>query len=303
MVSDIFIGVILAAGASIGVALTAALGSTSLRKEQSFGPASATFIGLVTGALIAFSSVVLSNQILALNRINIVIVAIFAIVGVLQNTLARRLWFVAVKNIGANQSNTLTATEGLYSMILAVLFLGESVSLVLGVGAALILFAIFLTEAGSSASLRAGSARLGYTTAMLAAMCYGVRQVLVSYGLSLFPFFLFSLLIAYCSGLFFHVVIERPQRIAEQLRNTPRSTFTAFIVMGVLTVITQMMSFSSLQLAPVVFFAPLFSSYPIFTVLLTRLRASGYDVFGPRTIISVSMVVVGAVLVSIASVL
>ena len=303
MVSNILLGIILAAGAATGVALTAALGSTSFKKEQSSGPASATFLGLAIGSLVAFLVATLTGQISALSRVDLPIVGIFALVGLLQNAVARRLWFVAVKNIGANQSNTLAATEGLYSMVLAVLFLGESVSLILALGAALILFAIFLTEASSSASLRAGSARLGYLTALLAAVCYGVRQVLVSYGLSIFPFFLFSLLIAYTTGLLFHVIIERPGRVVSQLRGTPRATFTAFTVMGVLTILTQMMSFSSLELAPVVFFAPLFSCYPIFTVLLTRIRASGYEVFGRRTFLSVSMVVVGAVLVSVASIL
>ena len=297
------LGIVLAASASFVVALNGAFGSKYLKKLE-YGPASANFVSLVAGTLIALVFVVFSQEIYAISKLTLIVIAVFVAVGVIQNAIARRLWFVSLRHVGSNQANTLVASEGLYSIILAIVFLQERLTAILGIGAALILIAIFLVEVKGSASVREGSAKLGYIAGISSAVFFGTRQVLVSYGLSLFPHFILSIVIAYSSGLLAHVIIERPTRIAGQLRKIPSQAIRVFIIIGVLTVLTQFLTFSSLGISQVVFFAPIFSTYPVFTILLSRLTLGGkYEVLGPRTILSVVMVVTGAVLVSLSSIL
>lgn len=297
------LGVVLAASAALCVALNGAFSSKYLKKLE-YGPASANFVSLATGTIIALLVVIFTGEIFAVSKLTYAVIGVFVAVGVIQNAIARRLWFIAIRHIGSNQANTIGASEGLYSIIFAIIFLQERMTLVLGIGAALILSAIFLVEVKGSASVREGSARFGYIASISSAIFFGVRQILVSYGLSLFPYFVLSMLIAYSSGLLAHVILEKPSTIAGQLRKIPSRAIRMFIIIGVIIVLTQFFVYGSLEISQVVYFAPIFSTYPVFTILVTRLTLSDkYEVLGPRTVLSVIMVVAGAILVSISSTL
>lgn len=301
MISDTLLGVILALGASASIAGIGSIGSRPLMGFKS-NPANATYVALIVSTLILGVLVILTNEVGLLFRIPLPILLIFVVVGILQNGIGRKLWFISVRHIGANQSNTLVSTEVIYSVILAVVFLGESLQLILGVGTALVFAGAVLIEAKKSALKRSGNMALGYETALIAGFVFGATPILIKYGLNIFSYYIPVLFVSFAAAALFLTITGRPKTMIEELRMTPRSALFSFIAMGVLTASTQLCTFSSLKYAPVVFFAPMLSTYPLLTVVFTKIHAEKLEVFGARTLLSAAMVVLGATLVSLASV-
>lgn len=301
MIPETLLGVLLAFGASLSIAAVGSFGSRPFMEFES-NPSNAAYVTLIISSIVLGSAVLLTGQAGLLLKMPLTTLAVFASVGIIQNAVGRRLWFVAIRHIGANQSNTLISTEVIYSVVFAVILLGERVGIVLEVGTALVFVGALLIEGRRSAGRRSGNAMLGYETSIAAAFLFGLTPILISYGLGPFPHFLPALFVTFSSAtIFFSFTIRPKSMLAEVYKNVDR-VFVPFIVISFLTIASQFFIFNSLLYAPVVFYAPILSTYPLFTVLFTRIQVRHIEVFGARTLLSALLVVVGAMLVSLASV-
>ncbi|MCL4518825.1 MAG: EamA family transporter, partial [Thaumarchaeota archaeon] len=194
------------------------------------------------------------------------------------------------------------STEVIYSVIFAVILLGERVGVRLEVGTALVFVGALIIEGRRSAGKRSGNFLFGYETAIIAGFLFGVAPILIRYGLDAFPYYLPALFITFTSATVFYSVTVRPKAVVTRLYKSMNGVIAAFLVIGILTITTQLLIFTSLLYAPVVFFAPMLSTYPLFTIIFTRIRAKQHEVFGLRTLLSALLVVAGAMLVSLAAV-
>jgi len=237
----------------------------------------------------------------SLLSLTILIIAIFAAVGIMHFAIGRQLSYVAEKNIGANQAAPLISTQIVYSVLFAFLLLGESVNLEIIAGTALILGGDFLLEAKTSATKRGGSVRKGYVAAILTSVLFGFSPLLIKAGLGLFDYYNSATFLAYVAALVFYVITRNSGKIILGVKNLPRYALIYYLIAGSLAAIGQLFRFSALTFAPVVIVIPILASHPIFTVMMTRGLARDYEVFHLRTVSAIIVVVAGAILVGIAS--
>ena len=110
---------------------------------QGISPVVGTFISMAASLLIVTVIAALAFRD-ALLAVSLNAVAWFALIGVLNFPLGRLLNFSSVKQIGVARSSPVLAVAPFFSIAMAVLLLGESLTAPIVVGAALILGGIVL---------------------------------------------------------------------------------------------------------------------------------------------------------------
>ena len=110
---------------------------------QHFSPVVGTFVSMTaTLAIIALITALAFRD--ALLAVSLNAVAWFALIGVLNFPLGRFLNFSSVQQIGVARSSPVLAVGPFFAIVMAVLFLGESLTAPIVLGAALILGGILL---------------------------------------------------------------------------------------------------------------------------------------------------------------
>lgn len=286
----------LAVGSSICFAGNRAFASRPLIKSDA---GIITYVSLLVGLAIAGAALLISDERSALVLASALVVVVFALVGIFHYGVGRRLSYVAVKNIGANSTSPLISSNVLYSLIFSVLFLHEKMTVAIGVGTALILSGVLILEIRSSALKRGGKYRTGYLAGITAAAIFGFTPVLISFGLSIFHYYLAAIFIAYASAAIVYTLTLNSPKMIREIIKTPRAVLLLYLISSIFASGAQIFRFAALSFAPVVLIAPILSTNPIFTIILTRAVAKEVEVFTPRTILSIIIVIIGSAVVTI----
>ncbi len=292
------LAVVLALGSSICFAGNRAFASKPLLNSD---PGILTYITLLTGVIATAGALVIANQVGTLLLVSAFVVVIFAIVGIVHYAIGRQLSYLAVKNIGANASSPLLASSVLYSMVFAVLFLQETVTFLIGIGTALILTGVLILEIRSSVLKRHGKYKTGYLAAIFTAAIFGLTPVAISFGLSIYDYYFAAVFISYASATIAYTLTSNTHKIFKGIVKTPSATMTFYIISSIFASGAQLFRFAALSFAPVVLVAPILSTNPIFTIIMTRLVAKDVEVFKLRIIVSMIIVVIGSVLVTVSA--
>jgi drug/metabolite transporter (DMT)-like permease len=141
------------------------------------------------------------------------LMALFALIGVLNSGLSRLLLYVAIRHIGANQAESVHGTTPLFTFALAPLLLHEEPNWQQILGATLIIVGCLLVEAKLSSHNRAGDPRLGVGSALLSAFVFAVVLVLIKADLSSGYPFLEATLVVAVSSLAFNALMYDVRRL------------------------------------------------------------------------------------------
>ncbi|MHB8566172.1 MAG: EamA family transporter [Nitrososphaerales archaeon] len=288
----------LALGSSICFAGNRAFASRPLVKSD---PQIPTFVSLIVGVIITGVATISFFQGISIFYLTVITFAIFGTVGIMHFAIGRQLSYIAEKNIGANQAAPLISTQIIYSVLFAIILLGETVNFEIVAGAAMILAGGFLLEAKSSAAKRGGNLRKGYIAAILTSVLFGFSPLLIKAGLASYDYFTAATFVAYATALIFYTLTRNAGRIIGQAVSLPRYALVFYLISGSLAAMGQLFRFSALSFAPVVIVIPILAAHPIFTVMMTRGLARDYEVFHARTISAIIIVVIGTIIVALSS--
>ncbi|MHB8565836.1 MAG: EamA family transporter [Nitrososphaerales archaeon] len=298
MISGNILGVILALFAAICFAGNRSFASKPLATSR---PIVGTYISIAVGVFVSGVVVLADGQASAILFLTTVALILFALVGIFHFTVARQLSFVAIKNLGANETSAIVSTQILYSLVFAVLLLNEKVTLQIGAGSALILFGLLILDLRSGADKRKGSIKIGVLTALGTGLVYGLTPILIRSGLSLYHYYFAATFVAYVAAMLVFLVTTNPRKMCSEIKSLPRPALLSFVLAGVFAASAQLFRFWTLNIIPVVIVAPILASAPLFTLIFTRKLAYELEVFQPRIIISITMIVIGTIAVSLGS--
>lgn len=264
-------------------------------------PTAANFIGLVVGTALIGVIAVLSGQFSSIFILPPLALVLLALVGLFHFNVSRLLNFTALKEIGANQASPLTSTQILYSVVLGVLFLNERLTLGIGIGAVLIAIGVSILRVGEGAKIRSGRNRAGLVAGLSAGLIWGVSPVVISFALTIYPYFLAATFVSYLFALISYLPVVIYSKVQANLSSTPRRTILLYTLSGLFLVTSQSLRFGALTFAPVILVVPILATVPIVILVFTWLIAKEIEVFQRRTILSIILCVVGTILVSLGS--
>ena len=221
---------------------------------------------------------------------------VFVANGLIHPLLSMYLALEATSRTGPTVSATFSSTAPLFAALTAILFLGESLNALIGLGT-------LATVAGvMTLSWSAGGVPVLLRAALLfatgAAVIRGLNHTIGKFGLELLPSAAMAGFVSFSVSLIGSLVVYRLRNGPVAL-SIPRTGLLYFICTGTLIAIAILCMYSALFAGAVVVVSPIIASYPLFT-LLTSL-AFRDEPLSVRAVCGVCLVVGGVALISLGS--
>jgi drug/metabolite transporter (DMT)-like permease len=235
--------------------------------------------------------------IVPISSITLASVLIFVGVGFFQPGLTRLLTYKGIDTLGVALTDPIRASTPLFSALLAILFLGEQVTLPIVIATFMIIAGIILLSWRASAMKLAGSALyLWYPIA--ASALAGASQVVRKFGLAAVPHPFLAAAVTATSSFVISLVTMRYIEKTDEPWQMNRDCFWWFLAAGVTISLGMTCIYYALDLGKVSVVIPISSTGPLFSLILTALFLRDVERVTLRIVISAGLIVGGVVLIS-----
>ena len=222
---------------------------------------------------------------------------IFVIAGVLQ-AVVRQLTYIGIEKIGAARSGPIRASVPLWSAALAIIFLGERMTVAIAVGTLFVFSGIVLISWRADHGVK--DFRLWYVGApLLAAILGGVVYPLRRYALQFSnePIY-FGAIVGIVGFICTAAYLMFPMTNERLVWN--RASIGYFAAAGAFESLGLLLVFYALTYGPVVMVTPLTATLPLWVVLGSRLFLYDVERITARIVAGAALVVLGTIAIAIA---
>ena len=277
------------------VALTSALVSASAtillrRGLRHDGPYTAVWINLAVGTVLVWLAVALTG---GFGRSSAHGIAVFALAGLIGTVGGRIFRFKGIDLVGAAIAAAIVNLSPLVSSALAIVVLGEHVTLPILVGTLVIVAGTTLLSSGG----RSGGVRpRQLLVPLVSAVCFGVVAVLRKIGLAdmgAVAGFAVNVSAAFAAFTAFLLVAGQAGAMACRRESIPY-----FVAAGVAENLSVLLVIVALTAGSVSVVAPLSSVSPIFVLILSFFFLRGIELLNARIVIGTIAIVAGVYLLS-----
>ena len=216
-------------------------------------------------------------------------VVAFALGGLVGNAVGRRWSFVSIELLGASRSSAIRGISPVVTAFLAVAVFGEVVTPVRWAAIAAIVAGAVLVSWNPGAD-RKGWIGLGVLYAFGAAAGYGIRPILIKYGLNIADTPLAAGMIGSAAALIYSLWRENPAGVRITRFDVSFWLFLVAAVVGALGTVSLIFAISLGEISVVY---PLSSSAPLFAVVFTALLLRGVEDLGWRLLLGAVLIVAG----------
>ena len=222
---------------------------------------------------------------------------LLAAAGLIHLVIARYLFFNSTRIIGANPTVAISRASVIFSVILGVAFLGESVTAQQIVAALLIMFGAVLTTTEISRKTFRISTR-GLLMGLGIAICSSGSATLIRPVMTETDAIYAATFVMYLAAfIVIGVILSFRRQQRRQFMQQDRRTFLILSYAAVFLVIGHLFRFSALQNSPVSVVQPLVATIVIFTLLFSWIVNRRIDVFNWRVVAGIVMVLAGVFLI------
>ena len=258
-------------------------------------PATAVISGLLINIIFLWG---LSLWFAPLSSLTGASILIFAVVGLFQPGLTRLLSYKGIDALGVAITDPIRATTPLFSAMMAIIFLGEKLTLPIVVATLMIMAGItVLSWRNGSMKLTASAVFLWYPIA--ASALAGATQVVRKFGLAAVPHPLVAAAVTATSSFVVSILtlwyVERNQ----QTWKMNRHCFWWFLAAGLTISVAMVCIYYALDLGKVSVVIPIASTGPFFSLLLAATFLRDVERVTSRIVLSAAMIVGGVVLLTL----
>jgi drug/metabolite transporter (DMT)-like permease len=197
-----------------------------------------------------------------------------AIAGILRVTVARTLILAATQHIGSARTSATAATNAFFAAAFGILLLGETMSLFMGVGAALIVgesILIVRSQTGPASTSVPGSHIKGLVLALASAVFLGVSAVLSRLAIPAFASPNQANLFATAAGVLAFAPSLWGKPLRPQIAAWSIQTWGLLILTGTVASLGVTFVYMALSRAPVIFSFTIVQSRPLFVIIIAWL--------------------------------
>jgi len=288
-------------------AVTFAWTNAAVRRGVVSGTAvQATTLSIPLGLPVFAVALLISGQPDALLQMPIRSALVFALVGISHFVIGRYCNYRALAAIGTNLAGPVMQFSLIVSLVLAIVFLGETLTPLRILGIVLILVGpTVVSRDRRKLSLEAPLAftpRLaeGYGFAALASVCYGVSPVLVRYATAeqgLATSLAGGVIGSAAAAVVIAALLFAPGHWYK-LRGVSRQAANWFVMSGILVYVSQIFVYMAVALAPITLIAPIIALGNVFRIHVSRWLNPDHEVFGRDVVAATALSFVGVLALS-----
>jgi drug/metabolite transporter, DME family len=222
---------------------------------------------------------------------------IFVVVGFFQPGLTRLLTYKGIDALGVAITDPIRASTPLFSAIMAIVFLGEQITLPIVVATLMIIAGITLLSWRSGPINIVGSAvYLWYPIA--ASALAGASQVVRKFGLASVPHPFLAAAVTATSSFVVSVLTMWYVEKSQESWQMNRQCFWWFLSGGIVISLAMTCIYYALDLGKVSVVIPIASTGPLFSLILTAIFLRDVERVTVKIVLSAVMIVGGVVLLS-----
>lgn len=312
----------------IAFALAAAVafgfnGATIRRGVATAAASQALYVTVLGGLVLFVLTAALSGQLFRAGEVAVRDYGLLVAGGLVHILLGRYCNFRAISAMGANRVAPVMGSSAFVSVLIAVLFLDETVTVRIGVGIALVMVAPALVArrrtpvpaapAGASDDAPAPDAvpmrnptvtanspdlKEGYLFGIVGAVLWGMGPVLMRAGVDSTGLGILGGLVTYgAAGAVLVLALAIPGQLA-RTASLDRSALRWFVLSTLNSFTANVFRFSALAIAPVTVVVPMIRTYAIFQLGFNYAINRSLESFEPRVLAAVAVSVAGAVLLA-----
>jgi len=223
---------------------------------------------LITMTCCSAVSLIIALFAIPLNQFVTRAVLYFIAAGIIGSFIGRFLFYVGVDKVGASISTPLSEIKPLFSTIVAIVILGERVTLSIALGTVFIIIgAATISSEESGGHIEKKWSKKDLIFPILAGACWGVTHIFRKVGLNITPEPILGLAVQNVAAFTFYPLLFLVQQNQQKLVLNDRKSWFLFSLSGFSAVAAQLCFFYALDLGEVVIVSPL-SSLSAFFLLL-----------------------------------
>lgn len=258
-------------------------------------PATAVISGLLINIIFLWG---VSFLFVPLSSLTSASILIFAFVGLFQPGLTRLLTYKGIDTLGVAVTDPIRATTPLFSAMMAIIFLGEKLTLPIVCATLMIIAGITLL------SWRNGSMKLGGSAVFLwypiaASALAGATQVVRKFGLAAVPHPFLAAAVTATSSFVISIMTLWYVEKSQATWKMNRRCFWWFLAAGITISFGMVCIYYALDLGKVSVVIPIASTGPFFSLILTATFLRDVERVTLRIVTSAAMIVGGVLLLTL----
>ncbi len=276
-------------------ALLFALHNLFTKKALRFSnPATAVISSLLINIVFLWAMALL---LVPMANVTLASVLIFVGVGFFQPGLTRLLTYKGIDAIGVAITDPIRASTPLFSAIMAIIFLGENITLPIVAATIMIIAGIILLSWRSGSMKLAGSAVYLWYPIGASALA-GASQVVRKFGLAAVPHPFLAAAVTASSSLVVSILTMWYVEKTQETWKMNRQCFGWFLAAGITVSLAMICIYYALDLGKVSVVIPISSTGPLFSLILTAIFLRDVERVTLRIVVSAAMIVGGVLMIS-----
>ncbi len=222
---------------------------------------------------------------------------LFVLVGLFQPGLTRLLTYKSIETVGVAITDPLRATTPLFSAFLAILLLGEQMTLPIFSATILVVAGITVLSLRRETGKRIHLRYIFYP--LLASFLAGSSQILRKFGLEAMPHPVLAAAVTASSSL---VVVSLTLWITNRNRDVlmlGRRCLPFYLAAGLAISLGMVSIYYALDMGKVVVVIPISSTAPLFTLLFTVFFLKGVERVTLKIVLGATLIIAGVVLLTV----
>ncbi|AFZ72641.1 DMT family transporter [Natronobacterium gregoryi] len=236
----------------------------------------------------------------AFSGLTLEVLTVFAFAGVVGTALGRITIFVGVDKVGASLNSAILSTRPLFATLIALVFLGEPLGPVTGLGIGVLVGGLSVLTASQGGDLEGWQPR-ELLWPIAAALTFAVANVARRYGMLETPISaLEAVAINETAGLVALAAYVLAVGGRDVLKK-PRASYRYFVGSGLVTTVAMLSLMAALGLEEgrIAIVDPLVATAPLFTLAFAALLLRDLERVTRGVVAGAALVVLGAVLITI----
>ena len=258
-------------------------------------PATAVISGLLINIIFLWG---LSIVFAPLSSLTSASILIFAVVGLFQPGLTRLLSYKGIDTLGVAITDPIRATTPLFSAMMAIIFLGEKLTLPIVVATLMIIAGIILLSWRNGSMKLTGSAVFLWYPIAASALA-GATQVVRKVGLASVPHPLVAAAVTATSSFVVSILTLWYVERSRETWKMNRQCVWWFLAAGLTISIAMVCIYYALDLGKVSVVIPIASTGPFFSLILAATFLRDVERVTSRIVLSAAMIVGGVVLLTL----
>lgn len=230
----------------------------------------------------------------------------FVLAGLLASFVGRATLFAGIRHIGSSRAVGIKNSAPVVTILIAVLFLEEQITIWSGLGILIILLGLFLFIREQWFPGGEGTTRgwVGFILAGISAVCFGAGQVVRKLGIAVMPDPVLGSLLGTGVALLLYGIITLSRKslrtgLMDQIKN-----LNLYYILSSISICLGLLSFFvAILFTQVAYVSAVAGIEPVLTVLLASFLLKKQEILDRNTVVSAVLVFSGIVIMALSSVL